>query len=205
MGDEDPNAKPGRALRFLRWLNWFIVYPICIVLTAFVINEYRTHSARCEMQAQAAFWPEARGQIVETRIDKIHSRRSYPISYLFRPIVVYTYATPQGRRSGNVMRFDDDPLLPYRDQAEAVTTRYPVGSPITVRYNPDATGVSLVDASPPNWDVVHRIKIALWLIAAAWLWFAVLKLRKIARWMRGQSLLENLDHRLHSPHIHKPK
>lgn len=200
MGDEDPNAKPRRALRFLRWLNWFIVYPICICLTAFVINEYRTWSARCEMQARAASWPESQGEVVATRVEKAFARRSYH----FRPIIIYIYPTPQGPCSGSVMRFDDDQELPSRADAEAVTKRYPVGSPTTVRYDPDKTSVSALDASAPRWDVVHRIKIVLWLIAAAWLWFAVVQLRKIARWMRGQSLLGNLDHDP-SPHIHKPK
>jgi hypothetical protein len=118
--------------------------------------------------------------------------------------VVYIYHTPQGPCSGSAIRLDHDSDS-SRSEAQQLIDRYPAGSTITARYDPDRTSVSVLDASAPDWEHVRRTGYVPWIVAVVWTLWIVFKLRSVVRWMRGKPLLAVDAKSGFSPHIDKPK
>ena len=96
-------------------------------------------------------WPEARGEVTWTGV---RMRGSTGVAILWVPEVSYDYWVDGGRYSGNRLRFAVWRLDGEgRDSAKARLKPYPLRASISVRYNPEYPGDSVIETRP-DWSSI---------------------------------------------------
>jgi hypothetical protein len=152
------------------------------LLTFFLHVWSKDLQAGCELQAEAATWPDAQGRIVDTTIESRRSRRSRS----FRPVIRYAYETSRGTEGGSTIRFDESPWYSHQSDAEAARNLYPPGMAVRVKHHPVRMHISLLDAGPPHWSVLYWVRAALAVCLLAWVAFACFQLRRAMRWLHNR-------------------
>lgn len=110
--------------------------------------------------SEAPHWPQTNGVVVESRIESVS-----PMNLRWAQIT-YDYTAPEFERLGQSSR-----LRPYQDgvsssvwpfaDAEEIVALHPIGSSVTVHYDPEDPGRSVLAA----W--------LLWNHAGSWLWLVM--------------------------------
>ncbi len=146
-----------------------------------------------ELGEAARHWPLAKGRVIHAKVEtssyvRGSSKYSRKVTVeVFRPALQYDYAPevpgPRLRRGSDVLWGLG--WLHEREKAEAILTRYPVGSEIQVHYDPRDPQTAVIEpGSDPN--VVEEMQQALqWLAinGSIGLLLAGLSLRRIRqRW-----------------------
>ena len=82
-------------------------------------------------------WPQVEGRVVSTniRVDEMDDEDSYRVSYI--PEVHFEYHVEGLLFDGKRIAFGSEVSFGMRKKAEAFLTEYPVGSAVSVFYNPD--------------------------------------------------------------------
>jgi hypothetical protein len=102
-------------------------------------------------QAKAAeSWPSAVGKVISAEVVVEESRDSDGNSSTwYNPVVAYTYSAGRGEVEGRRLRFGN-PRSTSRAKAEAALAPYRAGAPVTVRYNPEKPGESVLETRKPG-------------------------------------------------------
>lgn len=88
-------------------------------------------------------WPQTEGTIISTQVksSRVRVRRGsssgYRMTTRYEPQVIYRYLAHGNRYESKRLHFGDTVGYSGPGPAEKILTRYPVGTSITVYYNPD--------------------------------------------------------------------
>jgi len=89
----------------------------------------------------AASWPQAPGVIEKS---EVVPERHFEDDLFYNPVVRYCYTAPGGSYTGEKLATTGR-LYPKEAAARRVANRYPVGTTVMVRYNPDDPSESIVE------------------------------------------------------------
>jgi hypothetical protein len=97
-------------------------------------------------------WPSVAGQVVASGVKEtaVRVRRRtrgtrFRLAQRYAPQVVYVYEVSGVGYRGDRIHLNETVLASGPDYAEWVAARYPVGSPVTVYYNPANPGKTALD------------------------------------------------------------
>ena len=103
-------------------------------------------------------WPQVRGTVTESsiassqsRVEKkvLHSKEERTTSRLvtlFTPVVKYTYEVSGRQCESDRISISDGILVENQEFAAAIAARYPVGSNVTVFYNPGDPTLAVLES-----------------------------------------------------------
>lgn len=99
-------------------------------------------------------WPTTDGLVISTGVDETSSGTGTRRSRGYRPSVRYAYEVDGMRHEGDRISFADE-VSKTRSHATLVINRYPVNAAVTVAYDPDDPGTSVLEpgASPASFLV----------------------------------------------------
>lgn len=120
-------------------------------------------------------WPRTSGEIVHAEVeehvtvrrDKDGERTSTDISYASN--IAYTYRVAGREHQGQRVRWDWEL---ERTDAEATVARYPVGSGVTVYYDPDDPANAVLEPGGAAYGYQVLIGLGVFFLAIPALWFA---------------------------------
>jgi hypothetical protein len=78
-------------------------------------------------------WPTAEGEVTSARVKSSAPYNDPDYTHAYQPVIRYTYTINGIPHSGTA--FSDDEMWP-ENRAQRMVERYPLGSHITVRYDP---------------------------------------------------------------------
>ncbi len=118
--------------------------------------------------AVARAWPTVPGRIVAGRIDTriISLPRGRSVTY--GVIIEYEYEQAGRRYRGNRFSLSGPEYVSFEGRAKRRLARYPVGTPVTVSYDPAKPGEGVISLSAPA-IFVFRFIFWFMLIFAGWL------------------------------------
>jgi Protein of unknown function (DUF3592) len=131
-----------------------------LVLLLFFINARRSSQ-------QAASWPAVRGKIIRSEVEQYEERDSDGrLQTEYRPVVEFSYPVHGREYYGNQIKRGLE-VSAGKAYAEKVVTTYPVGSAVTVHYDPnDPTSAALENPTGASWIVavaaVGCFALAVW-------------------------------------------
>jgi hypothetical protein len=124
-------------------------------------------AVRSRQKARAALaWPTVRGEVQSSQVREHSSYDSddNSTSTSYEPVVQYTYAImgqpfESGKIAYGATSFG-------RKQAEQVAARYPAGSTVQVRYNPEKPSEAVLETRATGMNVFLIVGVAFLVIAA---------------------------------------
>ena len=106
---------------------------------------YKSNQSRKQAGASQS-WPSTIGQITEAHVNRSTSTDSEgDTSYSYSPAVLYTYQVAGQTHSGKNITFGFTTGYGNSSKAEAVIARYPIGSQVTVYYDPANPGEAVLE------------------------------------------------------------
>ncbi len=115
-------------------------------------------------------WPRAAGTIITA---EVHESPKNPEGVSFyEPVVRYAYSV--GGRSYEQSQLDLVPTASSPNRAQAVVARYPVGSAVTVYYDPRAPQRALIDLTIRPYHVFSALFLSLGIPALLWIGLSLL-------------------------------
>ena len=108
--------------------------------------------------AQSESWPTAPGKVLRSEVVEVAGRDTRN-----NPEVTFEYEVSQKRYEGATIR-NSQPNYYFRDNAQSVVDRYPVGREVKVHYDPTQPDNSVLDTSG-----VAAYRLILW--GMAWVLF----------------------------------
>jgi len=106
---------------------------------------YKNNQSRKKASASQS-WSSTTGQITEAHVNRSTSTDSEgDMSYSYSPAVQYTYQVAGQAYSGKNLTFGFTTGFSSSSKAEAIIARYPVGSQVTVYYDPANPGEAVLE------------------------------------------------------------
>jgi hypothetical protein len=97
-----------------------------------------------EARARASVaWPTVPGKVEQSKIETRQTARS---GTFYRLALIYRYDVGGRDYEGDTVEFGP-PRVTNQDLIERLAAKYPVGAPVTVHYDPDAPGDSVLETS----------------------------------------------------------
>lgn len=113
---------------------------LALVAIMSVIGGYLVYSGlkNRKLAKASELWPTAGGKVLATNITTraYRDRKQHRTTHFYTPHIHYTYSVAGADYEGEVIRFGDVEQG-HVSLAEAITAKYPVGSVVAVRYDPN--------------------------------------------------------------------
>lgn len=100
--------------------------------------------------AEAKSWPRTTGTVESCDILYNRNRRDGNNQDSWRVALRYAYEVNGSAHLGEKVRLGPDPVYRWEKHAHAEAARYPVGSPVSVAYNPADANDSALDTDRAN-------------------------------------------------------
>lgn len=124
----------------------------------------------CGYVLRASRWPTTRGRIIAAGEEKFRARFSEESRVywrtMYKPSVLYTYEVNGRQYQGDRLRLGVVASATFPWAARRTAARYPVGREVTVYYDPDSPGESVL--RPWSWFHLIPPLVAAGVLALAW-------------------------------------
>jgi hypothetical protein len=108
------------------------------------------------LASASAAWPTAHGKV---RACGVIEQRGAKGGHTYRSNILYEYTVAGARHQGSVVQFGSMDMA-AEAAAQKILDPYPVGSVVTVHYNPDNPKIAALETSPAA--AQYRLKLVKW-------------------------------------------
>jgi len=150
-----------RPVTFLQAIT--ILGTMCFPFAAYFAVRRRWNEARA--RASVA-WPTVPGKVERSKVETRQTARS---GTFYRLALVYRYEVGGQDYEGDTVEFGPR-FVSDQDFIEDLAAKYPVGTPVTVHYDPDAPGDSVLETSD---EMARQNMWQVWLLLGAPIVFSI--------------------------------